>query len=60
MTKENIEEEYAGLFWLMRIAKEPSAEIINEAAEKMYEFITNINLKTKNEELNETFYIYVF
>jgi hypothetical protein len=26
----------------------------------MHEFITNINLKTKNEQLNETFYIYVF
>ena len=48
------------MFWLLRIAKEPSSEIINEAAEKMYEFITNINLKTKNEQLNETFYIYVF
>jgi len=26
------------------IAKEPSPEIIDVAAEKMYEFITNINL----------------
>jgi hypothetical protein len=60
VTQDKLEEEYAGLFWLLRIAKEPSTEIINEAAEKMYEFITNINLKTKNEQLNETFYIYVF
>ena len=57
---DKIEDDYAGLFWLLRIAKEPSSEIINEAADKMYEFISNINLNTKNEELNETFYIYVF
>lgn len=44
VTQDKLEEEYAGLFWLLMIAKEPSPEIIDVAAEKMYEFITNINL----------------
>jgi len=34
--QDKLEEEYAGLFWLLMIAKESSAEIINEAAEKMF------------------------
>ena len=42
--QDKLEEEYAGLFWLLRIAKEPSAQIINDAAENMFQFITNINL----------------
>jgi hypothetical protein len=36
-----IEEDYDGLFWLLSIAKEPSQEIINEAADKLFNFITN-------------------
>jgi hypothetical protein len=30
---KNIEEDYAGIFWLLRVAKDPSYDIIEEAAE---------------------------
>lgn len=39
--KEGVEQDFAGLFWLLRIAKEPSQEIITHAGDGMYEFIIN-------------------
>ena len=33
---QNIEEDYAGIFWLLRVAKDPSHDIIEEAAEEMF------------------------
>jgi hypothetical protein len=44
----HIEHSYAGLFSLLRIAKEPSYEVISEAAEKMHDFMFN------QEEVSET------
>jgi hypothetical protein len=52
-----IEEEYAGLFCLLRIAKDPSQEVIVEAAERMFDFIIR---KKDKDPLNETYFIYVF
>lgn len=53
-----VEESNQGLFWLLRIAKEPTEDILSEAADKMYEFIVH-NQKDK-DQLNETFFISVF
>lgn len=38
---QNIEHDYAGLFCLLRVAKEPSYEVISDAAEKMSDFMFN-------------------
>jgi len=34
-----IEEDFAGLFCLLRIAKDPTTEVITDAAERMFNFI---------------------
>ena len=36
---EMIEDNYSGLYCLLRIAKDPQQEVIYEAATKLYEFI---------------------
>ena len=55
-----IETKYSGLIWMLRIAKEPTNEIINEAASEMHDFLTNNKNNLHEEQLNEIFYIYVF
>ncbi len=44
---------------MLRIAKDPTVEVIVEASKEMYEFLFE---KKENEKdlLNETFFIYVF
>lgn len=58
LTKD-IEQEYAGLFCLLRIAKDPTHEVVRDAAEKIFEFIF-LKKESERDPLNETFFIYVF
>ncbi|CDW78052.1 UNKNOWN [Stylonychia lemnae] len=54
-----IESKYAGLYCLLRIAKDPKEEVINEAADQLYQFIFSGKVAQK-DGLNEAFFIYVF
>ncbi len=62
-TVPTIADDYDGLYWLLRIAKDPTSEVLHEAAEHMFDFIRNQkkdHLKTERDSLNEIFYISVF
>lgn len=55
---QGIEQDYAGLLCLLSIAKDPSQEVIIDAADKLFDFI--INGGKEKDPLNETYFIYVF